>query len=148
MGALLIVVGEVELLRLHWGPVACCKLDLLKSTTPRMDHAPLKKGRRWASWSDIFLLQSISSLLTVLSPLLPHGQHEWYTQPGQIPKAAATLTSNNHPQLQFFNNNNNKIIFHERYRERGRDTGRGRSRLPAGRPIWDSVPGPWGHALS
>ena len=26
--------------------------------------------------------------------------------------------------------------------ERGRDTGRGRSRLPAGSPMWDSIPGP------
>ena len=32
--------------------------------------------------------------------------------------------------------------------ERGRDTGRGRSRLPAGRPMWDSIPGPWDHDLS
>ena len=33
-------------------------------------------------------------------------------------------------------------------RERGRDTGRGSSRLHAGRPTRDSIPGPWGHALS
>ena len=32
--------------------------------------------------------------------------------------------------------------------KRGRDTGRGRSRLHAGSPIWDSIPGPEGHALS
>ena len=32
-------------------------------------------------------------------------------------------------------------------RERDRNTGRGRSRLPAGSPMWDSIPGPWGHAL-
>ena len=32
--------------------------------------------------------------------------------------------------------------------ERGRDTGRGRSRPHAGSPTWDSIPGPRGHALS
>ena len=30
-------------------------------------------------------------------------------------------------------------------RERGRDTGRRRSRLPVGSQIWDSIPGPWDH---
>ena len=35
----------------------------------------------------------------------------------------------------------------ETQRERGRDTGRGRSRLHAGSPTWDSIPGPQGHAL-
>ena len=32
--------------------------------------------------------------------------------------------------------------------ERGRDTGRGRSRLPAGSPMQDSIPGPQDHDLS
>ena len=32
--------------------------------------------------------------------------------------------------------------------ERGGDSGRGRSRLPAGSPVRDSIPGPQGHALS
>ena len=32
----------------------------------------------------------------------------------------------------------------ERERER-RDTGRERSRLPVETPMWDSIPGPWGH---
>ena len=32
--------------------------------------------------------------------------------------------------------------------ERGRDTSRGRRRLPAGSPMWDSIPGPQDHALS
>ena len=32
--------------------------------------------------------------------------------------------------------------------ERGRDIGRGRSRLPAGSPIWDSIPGPQDHDAS
>ena len=35
-----------------------------------------------------------------------------------------------------------KILFiHERHRERGRDTGRGRSRLHAVNPVWDLIPG-------
>ena len=29
-----------------------------------------------------------------------------------------------------------------------RDTGRGRSRLPSGSPMQDSIPGPWDHTLS
>ena len=42
-----------------------------------------------------------------------------------------------------------KIFFinHERYTERGRGTGRGRSRLHAGSPTWDSIPGLQDHAL-
>ena len=35
----------------------------------------------------------------------------------------------------------------QRERERGRDTGRGRSRLHAGSPTQDSIPGPQGHTL-
>ena len=40
------------------------------------------------------------------------------------------------------------LFIHERYRERGRDTGRGRIRLPEGSPMWDSIPGLWDHDLS
>ena len=36
----------------------------------------------------------------------------------------------------------------QRERERGRDTSRGRSRLQAGRPTWDSIPGLQDHALN
>ena len=36
----------------------------------------------------------------------------------------------------------------ERERERGRDIGRGRTRLPIGSLMWDSISGPWDHALS
>ena len=32
--------------------------------------------------------------------------------------------------------------------ETGRDIGRGRSRLPSGSPMWDSIPGPRDHGLS
>ena len=36
-----------------------------------------------------------------------------------------------------------KVLFiHERHRERGRDMGRGRSRLPARSLMWDSIPDP------
>ena len=40
------------------------------------------------------------------------------------------------------------LFIHERHTERGRDTGRGRSRLPVGSPMWDSIPGPQDHDLS
>ena len=36
----------------------------------------------------------------------------------------------------------------ETERERGRDTGRGRSGIPAGSPMWDSIPGLQDHDLS
>ena len=38
-------------------------------------------------------------------------------------------------------------LFTETHRERGRDTGRGRSRLPAGSLVQDSIPGPQDHVL-
>ena len=42
-----------------------------------------------------------------------------------------------------------KILFiYERHRERGRDTARGKNRLPAGSPMWDLIPGPQDYALS
>ena len=34
------------------------------------------------------------------------------------------------------------LFIHERHRERGRVTGRGRSRLPVGNPMWNLIPGP------
>ena len=40
------------------------------------------------------------------------------------------------------------IYLFTRDTERGRDKGRGRSRLPAGNLMWDSIPGPWDHDLS
>ena len=42
------------------------------------------------------------------------------------------------------------LFIHERMteRERGRDTGRGRSRLLEGKLMWDWIPGPQGQALS
>ena len=40
------------------------------------------------------------------------------------------------------------IFIHERHTERSRDIGRGRSRLPVGRLMWDSLPGSWDHDQS
>ena len=40
------------------------------------------------------------------------------------------------------------LFIHERHPERGRDIGRGRSRLPTGSPMRDSIPGPQDHDLS
>ena len=36
------------------------------------------------------------------------------------------------------------LFIHKRHRDRGRDSGRGRSRLPAGILMWDSILGPPG----
>ena len=40
------------------------------------------------------------------------------------------------------------LFIHERHRERGRDIGRGRSRLPMRSPMQDFIPGPRDHDLS
>ena len=40
------------------------------------------------------------------------------------------------------------LLIHERHKERRRDKGRGRSRLPAGSPMWNLIPGPQDHDLS
>ena len=40
------------------------------------------------------------------------------------------------------------LFMHDRHTERGRDIGRGKSRLPVESPMWDSIPGPQGHDLS
>ena len=34
------------------------------------------------------------------------------------------------------------LFIHEKHTERGRDTGRGKSRLLTGIAMWDSIPGP------
>ena len=39
------------------------------------------------------------------------------------------------------------LFINEIHIERCRDKGRGRSRLPTGNPMQDSIPGPWDHAL-
>ena len=40
------------------------------------------------------------------------------------------------------------LFIHETQKERGRDLGRGRSRLLAGSPMQDCIPGPQDHTLS
>ena len=40
------------------------------------------------------------------------------------------------------------LCMRDTQREAGSNIGRGRSRLPAGSPMWDSIPRPWDHALS
>ena len=39
------------------------------------------------------------------------------------------------------------LFMKDTHTHRGKDTGRGRSRLHAGTPMWDSIPGPQDHAL-
>ena len=39
------------------------------------------------------------------------------------------------------------LFIHERHRDRGRDTGRGKSRVPVESLMQDSLPGPWNHDL-
>ena len=51
-----------------------------------------------------------------------------------------------HECIQFFFKD--LIYLFMRDTEKGRDTGRGRSRLPAGTPKWDWIPGPQDQALS
>ena len=40
------------------------------------------------------------------------------------------------------------LFMRDTEKETGRDTGRGRSRVPAGSPMWDLILGPWDQALS
>ena len=40
------------------------------------------------------------------------------------------------------------LFIYERHKEKGRDIGRGRSRLLKGSAMQDSIPGLWDHALS
>ena len=40
------------------------------------------------------------------------------------------------------------LFIHERHAERSRDIGRGRSKLPVGSLMQDSIPGPWDRNLS
>ena len=51
-------------------------------------------------------------------------------------------------QMRFFFKDFIYLFMRDTERERGRDTGRERSRLPAGSPMRDSMPGLWDHALS
>ena len=50
--------------------------------------------------------------------------------------------------LSFFFKKDFCIYLFMRDRERGRDIGRGRSRLPTRSQMWDSILGLWDHTLS
>ena len=58
------------------------------------------------------------------------------------------LGLNRSKQLSFFFLLRFYLLINERHRERGRDIGRERSRLHAGPPMWDLIPGFQDHALS
>lgn len=66
-------------------PLSCHKMELLKCTVPGMEHTPLKEERRWGTWSG---LSHPLHLLLSDSAASP-GQHTWYIQPGQVPKASS-----------------------------------------------------------
>ena len=62
-----------------------------------------------------------------------------------------TLSSPAYLVIRLFSHGFLKIFYlfiHERHTERGRDTGRGSSRLHAGSPMWDMISGPRDHDLS
>ena len=62
---------------------------------------------------------------------------------GSCPELKADAQPLSHPGIPIL-----KILFiHERHREKGRDAGRGRSRLHAGSLTWDSIPGLQDHTL-
>ena len=61
--------------------------------------------------------------------------------PGSRPGPKAGAKPLRHPGIpRFYLKKIFYLFIHKRHRERGRDTGRGRSRLHAGSLIWDSIP--------
>ena len=70
--------------------------------------------------------------------------------PGSRPRPKAGAKQLRHPGIPLFSFFFFKIFISLFMRERGRDTGRGRSRLHAGSPTWDSwdsISGPQDHTL-
>ena len=82
--------------------------------------------------SDISLIQEFHHALTICIEL----RYELH----KIIDYTATIIS-------FFSFLRFYLFIHGRHRERGRDTGRGRSRLHAGSLTWDSIPGLQDHTL-
>ena len=70
------------------------------------------------------------------------------TLKGKLESGAATSLKPLEPCDFFFFFLRFYLLIHESRRERGRDTGKGRSRLSAGSPMQDSIPGPRDDALS
>lgn len=67
-------------------PLSYCKPDLCWNTLYlEWNNAPLKEGRKWGSWSGI---ACHSVFLSMPDSATSHGQHVWYAQPCQVPKAA------------------------------------------------------------
>lgn len=62
-------LGEGDLLGLTGVPLSLWNLHLLKCTMSGTEHATLREGRLWGSWSGISRPQSVFSWLTVLPPL-------------------------------------------------------------------------------
>ena len=112
---------------------------------------PLPPNRIWSKW----VLE-----LPIPDRLLPLGLLSSALRPLQIPSFLALalippatyliLTTTQWDSFLILLSSFFKIYLFipERHRERDRDLGQGRSRLHAGSPTWDSIPGPRGHTLS
>ena len=68
--------------------------------------------------------------------------------PGSCPGPKAVLNRWATQAALFFFLKRFYLFIHERHTERGRNIGKGESRLHAGSPMWDSIPGLRDHALN
>ena len=96
-------------------------------------------------WGPAHPVQSASPRTAGSSVLVPRGG------PGSSPvccKAEKRSVVSAHPEVLYISFKKDFIYLFVRDAERGRDTGRGRSRLHAGSPTWDLIPGLQDHALS
>ena len=66
----------------------------------------------------------------------------------QITDTILSVRGNVSPFVFFFFFLRFYLFIHGRHKERGGDTDRGRSRLPTGSPMWNSILGPRDHDLS
>ena len=90
-------------------------------------------------WSSLVLVVFKIFILETLSPFLPNTLQIFFILFGHL----SPFIIGKCKCFLFLKN----FIIHERHGERGKDIGRGRSRLPAGSLMWDSIPGPWDHDL-